>query len=74
MVGTSPRPPSMEENCGESQDSARVVALIKKKKKNFGTFCKCRRRVAVGMVGRRTATRVGAYPAWTVQPQKKKQT
>ena len=32
IVGTSPRPPWMEENCGESQDSAWVVALIKKKR------------------------------------------
>ena len=31
MVGKSPRPPWMEENCRESQDSAWVVALIKKK-------------------------------------------
>ena len=35
MVGTSPRLPWMEENCGESQDSAWVVALIKKKKKIY---------------------------------------
>ena len=32
MVGKSPRPPWMEENCRVSQDSAWVVALIKKKK------------------------------------------
>jgi hypothetical protein len=32
MVGTSSRPPWMEENCGESQDSTWVVAHIKKKK------------------------------------------
>ena len=37
MVGKSPRPPWMEENCRESQDSAWVVALIKKKKK----MCHC---------------------------------
>jgi hypothetical protein len=33
MDGTSPKPPRMEESCRESQDSTRVVALTKKKKR-----------------------------------------